>query len=439
VSPSHNTSSDNTSIEASEDSHGLRRRDLLPLVGAAAVAALVAPAVASADDNDDQRPGRDDDDDRDDGRSAPSRYVYVGTYTAPNTAPGGTRPSTAKGVYVFKMNGRTGALSPVQVFELENPSWFAVDANASHLYATSEVSTWNGASNTGGITAFSISPANGTISKINDQPTRGAIPAHVIVDPSGKYALVANYVGANWAVLPIQANGGLGPATDVFAVTGHGPDTARQEAPHPHETLFDPAGKFVFGPDLGTDRVWSWTLSGGGQLVPNANLDHAQVASGSGPRHLSFHPSGKFVYVISEMVSSITAFSYDAAHGTFIWLQTVSTLPPNFKGTSTTAEIIVHPSGKFVYGSNRGHNSIVRFRIDQDTGKLSQPDWTSTRGEIPRGFNIDPSGRLMLVGNQNSDTVVPFRISQNSGRLHFTGATTTTPVPVSFAFGNTFD
>jgi 6-phosphogluconolactonase len=165
------------------------------------------------------------------------------------------------------------------------------------------------------------------------------------------------------------------------------------------------------------------------------NLDLAQVASGSGPRHLSFHPSGKFVYVIDELVSTITAFTYDAVHGTFTWLQTVSTLPANFTGVSSTAEIIVHQGGNFVYGSNRGHDSIVGFRIDQATGKLSLIGWTSTQGSIPRGFNIDPSGRLMLVGNQNSDTVVPFRINQNSGRLRPTGAITNTPVPVSFAFG----
>jgi 6-phosphogluconolactonase len=418
------------SVDAPLDGHRLGRRDLFPLVGAAALAALIVPTVANAE-GDDLR----DDDDHDDGRSAPSRYVYVGTYTAPNTAPGGLVPSTAKGIYAFKMNGRTGGLSQIQVFEIENPSWVALDANASHLYATSEVSTWHGVAGTGGITAFSISTGTGMITPIDDQPTGGAIPAHVIVDPSGKFALVANYIGANWSVLPIQSNGGLGAMTDVFPVTGHGPNTARQEAPHPHQTLFDPAGKFVFGNDLGTDRVWSWTLDPSGKLVPNANLDHAQVASGSGPRHSSFHPSGKFVYVIDEMVSSITAFSYDSTRGTFIWLQTVSTLPPDFTGTSTTAEIIVHPSGKWVYGSNRGHNSIVGFRIDQTTGKLSLIGWTSTQGSIPRGFNIDPSGRLMLVGNQNSDTVVPFRVNQATGKLHPTGAVTSTPVPVSFAFG----
>jgi 6-phosphogluconolactonase len=416
------------SSEASLDAHRLSRRDVFPLIGAAALAALVVPRVAAADD--------DHDDDNDDGKSAPSRFVYVGTYTAPHTAPGGIKPSTAKGIYVFKMDGRTGGLTQIQIFEIENPSWVTVDANASHLYATSEVSTWKGTSNSGGATAFAVDAGTGKISSINDQPTQGAIPAHVIVDPSGKFILIGNYIGANWSVLPIMSNGGLGAATGVFPVTGHGPNTARQEAPHPHQTLFDPAGAFVFGPDLGTDNVWSWTLNTTtGKLVPNVNLDHAQVASGSGPRHMSFHPSGKFVYVIDEMVSSITAFTYDAVHGTFIWLQTVSTLPADFMGTSSTAEIIVHQSGKFVYGSNRGHNSIVGFRIDQTTGKLSLIGWTSTQGAIPRGFNIDPSGMLMLVGNQNSDTVVPFRIHQNTGKLHPTGAVTSTPVPVSFAFG----
>ncbi len=409
------------------DAHGLRRRDVFPLVGGVALAALVAPTLASAEDD------GGDDNNNDDGQSAPSRYVYVGTYTT--KAPGGINPSTSKGVYVFKMNGHTGGLSLVESIELVDPSWVAVDANQSHLYVTSEVSTFRKLPNNGGLTAFSIDPTSGRLTTINDQPTQGAIPAHVIVDPSGRFALVANYVGANFSVFPILANGGVGTFSDVFGVTGKGPNTARQEAPHPHQTLFDPAGAFAFGPDLGTDKVWSWTLSAAGKLTANSNLPYDQVASGSGPRHMAFHPSGKFVYVIDEMVSSITAFSYNAVAGTFIWLQTVSTLPPDFAGSSSTAEIIVHQSGKFVYGSNRGHNSIVGFRIDQTTGKLAVIGWTSTRGSIPRGFNIDPSGRLMLVGNQNSDNVVPFRINQSSGRLQPTGAVTSTPVPVSFAFG----
>ncbi len=409
----------------------LTRRNLFPLVGAAALAPLVVPSLASAAQETVSHHGSDDDDD-DDGARAPSRFVYVGTYTS--KAPGGINPSTSKGVYVFKMDGRNGALELVQVVELVDPSWVTIDTSFSHVYATSEVSTWKGTPNSGGVTAYSVDATTGKLTFINDEPTRGAIPAHVILDPSGKFALIANYIGANFTVIPIQSMGGVGPATDVFAVSGKGPNTARQEAPHPHQTLVDPAGAFVFGPDLGTDKVWSWTLDAG-KLLPNANLPADLVASGSGPRHMSFHPTGKFVYVIDEMVSSVTAFSYDHAAGTFTWIQTISTLPADFTGSSSTAEIIVHPSGKWVYGSNRGHNTIVAFRIDQTTGKLKVINWTSTQGSIPRGFNIDPSGRLMLVGNQNSDTVVPFRINQNSGRLHPTGAITSTPVPVSFAFG----
>jgi 6-phosphogluconolactonase len=411
----------------------LTRRTLFPLVGAAALAPLLLPSAASAQGTASREDEEEKDTDRDDGGRAPSRFVYVGTYTS--RAPGGVVNSTSKGVYVFKMNGRNGALTLVQVVELVDPSWVATDSSATHLYATSEVSTWKGTPNSGGLTAYAIDAGTGKLSVINDQPTMGAIPAHVILDPSGHFALVANYIGANFTVVPVQSNGGVGPATDVFGVTGKGPNTARQEAPHPHQTLVDPAGRFVFGPDLGTDKVWSWTLSTAGKLVPNGNLPYDQVASGSGPRHMSFHPSGQWVYVIDEMVSSVTAFRYDQIAGTFTWIQTISTLPANFTGESSTAEIIVHPSGKWVYGSNRGHNTIVAFRIDQTTGKLKVINWTSTQGSIPRGFNIEPTGRLMLVGNQNSDTVVPFRINQNSGRLHPTGAVTSTPVPVSFAFG----
>ncbi len=320
---------------------------------------------------------------------------------------------------------------------IENPSWVAVDANASHLYATSEVSTWNGANNTGGITAFGIDSATGKITPINDQPTGGAIPAHVIVDPSGRFAVVANYVGANWSVLPVLDNGALGSATGVFAVTGHGPNTARQEAPHPHDTKFDPAGAYVVGPDLGTDGVWSWTLdTSTGILVPNSNLDHAQVASGSGPRHISFHPSGRFAYVIDEMVSSITAFSYDGERGTFTWLQTVSTLPPEFTGTSSTAEVIVHQSGNFVYGSNRGHDSIAIWEVADENGELRPVGHESTRGKTPRNFSLDPTGAWLLVANQESDTIVPFRRDADSGRLTATGPVTPTPSPVAILFSS---
>jgi 6-phosphogluconolactonase len=294
------------------------------------------------------------------------------------------------------------------------------------------------------VTAFAVDPTTGKLTRLNDQSSAGSIPAVVTPDPTGRYILIGNYVGVppagTFAVLPIQAGGQLGPATDVFSVTGTGPNRSRQEQPHPHDVKFDPAGRFVFGPDLGTDRIWAWHLDlGTGKLVPVAPPDppYGQVASGSGPRHMSFHPGGKWAYVIDEMVSSVTAFSYDATRGTFIWIQTVSTLPPRFTGSSSTAEIIVHPTGQWVYGSNRGHDSIVVYAIDQATGKLDPVEWQSTQGKVPRGFNIDPSGTLLLAGNQNSDTIVPFHINQSTGRLQPTDHVTHTPTPVCIQFGGT--
>jgi 6-phosphogluconolactonase len=407
------------------------RRELLSFAGAAALVALAPVAPAGAQDP--QPAGAAEPATH---SSAQPRYVYVGTYTAPNTAPGGEKPSTALGIYVFAMDPETGALTPVQVVpDIPNPSWLDLDPQQHFLYAVSEVSTWQGVDNSGGVTAYAVDPVTGKLTRLNDQPSQGAIPAHLLVDPTGRFVLVANYIGANFTVLPILADGTLGPATDVVAVSGMGPNASRQEAPHPHEVAFDPAGHFVVGNDLGTDKVWTWTLdTTAGTLVPNA-LPYAQVASGSGPRHTAFHPSGHFVYVISEMVSSITAFSYDAARGACTWLQTVSTLPNHFRGTSACAEIMVHPSGRFLYGSNRGHDSIVGFSIDQATGLLDPIDWTPTGGAIPRSFGIDPSGSLLLAANQNSDSIVPFLIHPQTGKLKPTKHITSTPTPVRIAFG----
>ena len=413
----------------------LRRREVLPLVvGGALLASLASTASASAQRQTAQLPSQT----AQSGAPATpgSRFLYIGTYTAPNLAPGGTVPSTAQGVYAFRMDGESGRLTQIQVVTgIENPSWVTTDAQGRYLYATSEVDTWQGQTDSGGITAFSIDPSTGMLTQINQQPTMGAIPAHSTIDPSGKFVLVANYTGANFVVLPIQENGGLGPAVQVVPLTGNGPDPDRQTAPFAHQIQFDPAGKYVVGNDLGTDHVWVYTFDASqGKLTPNS-VPSVQVASGSGPRHSAFHPSARFFYIISEMGSSITAYRYDATHGTAIWRQTVSTLPADYAGTSTCAELVMHPTGRFIYGSNRGHDTVVGFRIDQTTGMLSPIDWFSTQGQIPRGFTIDPSGNLLLAGNQNSDTVVPFKIDSSSGSLTPTNAVTSTPVPVSFAFG----
>jgi 6-phosphogluconolactonase len=367
--------------------------------------------------------------------TAANRYVYVGTYTAPHTAPGGPKPSLARGIYVFRMDGSTGALSQVQVVEVDNPSWLTLDARGRFLYAVNEVRTWKGQTNSGGVSSFSVDAASGELTFLNDQPTMGADSTHVAIDPTGRWLLTSNYTGGNFTLLPIQSNGQVGQLSNVFAPTGMGPNIARQESPHAHQARFDPGGTFGLGADLGLDRLWSWRIDGSaGKFVAN-RVPYIQVASGSGARHFDFHPSGKFLYVIGEMENSITAFTYDARTGTAIWLQTIATLPTNFSGASTTAEVAVHPSGRWLYGSNRGHGSIVSFGIDQATGKLASPSWVLTQGTVPRGFGIDPSGTLLLVGNSDADTVIPFSIDQSSGTLTPTGAVTQTPVPVSFAFG----
>ena len=362
------------------------------------------------------------------------RYLYVGTYTAPHTAPGGGAPSAARGIYVFRMDGSTGGLTQVQVVEVENPAWLTLDAQGRFLYAASEVETWKGQASSGGVSSFSIDPATGELSFLNDQPTLGAGSTHAAIDPSGHWLMTANYHGGTFSLLPVESNGHVGPVSDVFAPTGTGPNAARQERPHAHQVRFDLGGRFAMGADLGLDRVWSWRIdASAGKLVANS-VPYIQVASGSGARHFDFHPSGRFVYVINELANSITAFTYDAGAGTAIWLQTVSTLPPEFTGTSYTAEIAVHQSGGWLYGTNRGHDSLVSFTIDQVTGKLASPTWVPTQGQVPRAFGIDPGGTLLLVANSGSNSVVPFSIDEATGALTPTGAVTQTPVPVAFAF-----
>src|SRR5919202_688410 len=362
-------------------------------------------------------------------------YVYVGTYTAPHTPPGATAPSQARGIYVFRMDGSSGALTQVQVVETENPSWVTLDAQGRCLYAANEVGGWKDHTNSGGVSAFSVDPATGRLTFLNDQPTLGAGATHTTLDPSGRWLVASNYHAGTFTLLPVERGGQVGAPSDVFAPTGSGPDRVRQEAPHAHQARFDPGGRFALGADLGLDRVWSWRVDAEtGKFVANS-VPSIQVASGSGARHFDFHPTGRFLYVINELVNSITAFTYDATAGTAIWLQTVPTLPAEFSGTSHTAEVMVHPSGKWLYATNRGHDSVVRFTLDQATGKLAEPGWVATQGHVPRGCGIDPSGTLLLVGNSASDSVVAFRIDQSTGALEPTGAVTHTPAPVAFAFG----
>jgi 6-phosphogluconolactonase len=305
----------------------------------------------------------------------------------------------------------------------------------------------------GRVSAYKIDQSNGKLTFINTQLTNGTWPCHIWVHPSGKYLFAANYGSGNFPVFPIQDDGSIGPMTDFVqdAGNGTGPDQVRQEGPHAHMMLTNPGAQHVFGVDLGADQVMVWNFDlTSGKLSPGT-VPYANVVSSAGCRHMGFHPTDKFAYVINELSSTIDVFDFDPNRGAFIGIQTISTLPGDTKyvrpkfdptspgkvptGTNTTAEIRVHPSGKWVYGTNRGANTIAVYKVDPKSGKLTSTGWVSTKGEIPRGMNIDPSGTFLYVGNQNSDNILVFRIDPRDGKLEGPLHTIKSPVPVDFVFG----
>jgi 6-phosphogluconolactonase len=395
---------------------GMTRRQFLPLLGAAAAVA-VAPRALHAHDDDDKH------------THARAQYVYVGTYTAPDVPPGGTHPSTAVGIYVFRMDPRDGDLDLVQVVTSSNPSYLAFNPTKTHLYSVNEDLA-------GRVSAYAIN-ANGTLSFVNTASAVGQFTTHINVHPSGQYLYAANYGTGNYPVFRLLADGSIGPMTANFQGVGNGtgPNPARQEGPHAHQILTDLDGNHVFGVDLGADKINVLNLDlASGMLTPNV-VPYASVASGSGPRHMAFHPNKKRAYVLNELASSVDVFNYDPVRGALIWLQTISTLPRSFTGANTTAEIRIHPSGKFLYNTNRGHNSITMYEIDGDSGRLRVIGWESTRGEWPRGMNIDPSGTFLYAANQNTDNIAVFKIRSN-GELR-QSALVRTPTPVDVEFGRT--
>lgn len=362
------------------------------------------------------------------------QYVYIGTYTPPS--------GKAEGIYVYRMDPATGALTKVQTVPTPSPSFLALDPSRRWLYAVNELDNYGGRPS-GAVSAFAIDPAGGTLAPLNTQPSYGTYPAHLTVDPSGQYVLAANYGGGNVAVYPIQRDGSLGVATDLVQNTGAGPNAARQEAAHAHMITFDPAGKYAALVDLGIDKVLIYQLNtSSGKLVPHDVAtqlgamapSYAGAAPGAGPRHIAFAASGRYAYVINELASTIAVYAYDANNGTLRELQTISTLPAGFGGQSTTAEIAIHPNGRFLYGSNRGDDSIAIFAVDPASGLLSPVGRQATQGKTPRNFAIDPSGAFLYAANQASDTIVAFGIDGASGRLTPTGQVTQVPTPVCIAF-----
>ena len=346
--------------------------------------------------------------------------LYIGTYTS----------GRSEGIYIYRMNLMTGELKHFKTVKgVVNPSFLAIDSQRHHLYAVNEVMELAGKPG-GGVSAFAIDEKSGDLRFLNQQSSLGGAPCHVTVDRTGKFVLVANYGGGNVSVLPIQRDGSLGAATDMVQHQGSSINTQRQKGPHAHCIILDRSNRYAFAADLGLDKIMIYRFDAKKGKLTSHKAPSAQVKLGAGPRHFTFHPHSSYAFVINELDSTVTAFIYDGVRGTLKEVQTISTLPEGFSGTNYCADIHVSPSGKFLYGSNRGHDSIVAFAIDERTGKLTLIGHESTRGKTPRNFTIDPTGKFLLAANQGSDTVVSFRIDPVKGSLSPTGHVTEVPTPV---------
>jgi 6-phosphogluconolactonase len=354
--------------------------------------------------------------------------VYVGTYT---------RRGSAEGIYVYRMDQATGVLSHLQTLTgpgTDNASFLALHPARRFLYACNETEPTEGLGP--GVSAFAIDGRDGMLSFLNRLTSHGVSPCYVTVDPTGRWMLVANFRTGVVAVYPIREDGRLGEASCIVQHEGRSVHT-RQQGPHAHSVVIDPTGKRVLAADLGADRVFVHRLDLESGILAPEETPFAQVSTGAGPRHISFHPSGRFVYVNNEIDSTLSAFAYDVERGTLQILDTRSTLPDDVFGQAAgnhTAQGLVHPNGRFVYVSNRGHDSIAMFEIDGETGRPRPLGWEPTQGKTPRNFNIDPSGRFLYAGNSGSDTIVTFRIDERTGRLTATGQVTPVPSAVCIQF-----
>ena len=337
-------------------------------------------------------------------------YVYVGTYTG----------GKSKGIYLFRLQTQNLEVSqnitlvPLGlVAETENPSFLEIDPKRRLLFAVNEI-------NDGAVSAFSIQ-GDGKLKLINQKPTKGAGPCHLVLDKSGRNILVANYGSGSVAVLPVASDGKLGDPTTFIQHAGKSVNPQRQEGPHAHCVTLDPANRFAFVCDLGLDKVMAYRFDAEqGKLSP-ADPPFVAVKPGAGPRHMVFRPDGKFAYVINELNSTITSFAYDARSGSLKELESLTTLPGYYDGSNTAAEIAVDRTGRFLYASNRGNESVVLFTIDPDKGTLTWVEEQNTGGKTPRHFGIEPSGKHMAICNQETNTVLASRIDKDNGRLKPSG------------------
>lgn len=349
---------------------------------------------------------------------------YVGTYTRGNS----------KGIYAFQMDKASGALTPLGLAAgTANPSFLAVDPARRLLFAVGENDNFNGKPG-GAVSAFAINPANAKLTLVNQVSSGGPGPCHVTVDHQGKYVLVANYTGGSVSVFPIASDGRLGECSAFIQHQGSSVNRERQAGPHAHGVYLDAANHIAVVADLGLDRLLISRFDPAKGTLTANDPPFVAVRPGAGPRHFAFHPTGRYGFVINELDSTLTSFQYEPNKGAFKELATVSTLPPDFHARNFPAEVFVHPSGKFVYGSNRGADNIVIFSFDEKTGALSNAGWESTQGRNPRNFAIDPSGQYLIAANQDSGNIVVFRIDQQTGRLSPIGQKADVDFPVCITF-----
>ena len=366
--------------------------------------------------------------------------AYVGTYSSPVDGGG-----NGKGIYLFEMNPATGELTLVDLAAAApNASWLSLDPSGRFLYAANEVANFAG--NTGSVSAYAVDRLNGKLKLLNVLSSEGAGPAHLSVDLSGKYVFVANYAGGNVAVLPILPTGALGAATYVHRDTGSLgptiPSTAPagsfafsgHDKPHAHMIHVDPGNRFVLQTDLGQDRIYVSHLDPAtGKLSPVADAPFVALPPGDGPRHFTFHENGRWFYSLQEEASTVVFFHFDPAAGSLHAEQTISTLPPGFKGTSFTSEILLSSDGRFLYAANRLHDTIAIFSVGRE-GRLTYSGETSTRGDYPRHIQFDPAETFLYSCNQRSDSIASFRVDRKTGQLTFTGQYTPVGSPACIIF-----
>lgn len=352
-------------------------------------------------------------------------FVYLGTFAN----------SDSKGIYVCQFDSDTGELTvPELAAESRDPNFIAIDPDRRFLYAVGEFSP-SDTEKGGSASAFSICGKTGKLSPINQVSSCGTTPCHAAVDRSGRYLLVSNYSSGSLTVFPIETNGSLANASTFIQHAGSSVNPDRQTTPHVHSITLDAANQYALAADLGLDQIAIYRFNASnGKLEPNVKMPQISLPPGSGPRHFAFHPSGDYGYIINEMANTIVAFKYLRDDGVLHKIQSITTIPQGYDPATYTSEIQVHPSGKFLYGANRGHDSIATFAIEQDSGKLSPVDIQACGGNWPRHFSIDPTGKWLLVANERSSQVVVFGIDQETGRLAGNGKKNSVPAPACIRF-----